>query len=55
MKIFFPIQKFNLRFQIDRISPKKVRLFEEYNEIQFDTDLCIILIKQRENKMISDG
>ena len=31
MKDFFPIQIIDLRFQVDHISPKKIRLFEEYD------------------------
>ena len=30
MKTFYPIQIIDLRFQIDYVTPKKIRLFEEY-------------------------
>ena len=55
MKDFFPIQIIDLRFQVDHISPKKIRLFEEYDPNPTNTVLYVILIKHREIKMISDG
>ena len=55
MKKYYPIQIIDLRFQVDHISPKKVRLFEEYDDNPTNTNLYVILIKHREIKMISDG
>ena len=31
MKTYYPIQTVDLRIQVDHISPKKLRLFEEYD------------------------
>ena len=55
MKTFYPIQVIDLRFQIDYVSPKKIRLFEEYEETPENTNLYVILIKHREINMVSDG
>ena len=55
MKDYYPIQIFDLRFQVDHISPKKIELFEEYDPNPTNTNLYVILIKHREIKMISDG
>ena len=55
MKKYYPFQKIDLRFQVDHISPKKIRFFEEYDDNPTNTYLYIILIKDREIKMISDG
>ena len=55
MKNYYPIQIVDLRFQVDHISPKKIRLFEEYDPNPTNTNLYVILIKHREIKMISDG
>ena len=55
MKKYYPIQIIDLRFQVDHISLKKIRLFEEYENNPANTNLYVILIKHREIKMISDG
>ena len=55
MKTFYPIQVIDLRFQIDYITPKKIRLFEEYENAPENTNLYEILIKHREINMVSDG
>ena len=55
MKNYYPFQIIDLRFQVDHISPKKIRLLEEYDSNPVNTVLYIILIKHREIKMISDG
>ena len=55
MKNYYPIQIIDLRFQVDHVSPEKIRLFEEYDPNPVITNLYVILIKQREIKMISDG
>ena len=55
MKNYYPIQIIDLRFQVDHISPKKIRLFEEYDPNPVNTNLYVTLIKHREIKMTSDG
>ena len=55
MKTFYPIQIIDLRFQIDHVTPKKIRLFEEYEDAPDNTNLFVILIKHREINMVSDG
>ena len=55
MKTFYPIQVNDLGFQIDYITPKKIRLFEEYENTPDNTNLYVILIKHREIRMVSDG
>ena len=55
MKNYYPIQIIDLQFQVDHISPKKIRLFEEYDPNPVNTILYVILIKHREIKLISDG
>ena len=32
MKNYYPIQIIDLRFQVDHISPKKIRLFKEHDK-----------------------
>ena len=55
LKLFYPIQIFDERFQADYITPKKIRLFDECDETPLNTILYVILIKHRENKMVFDG
>ena len=55
MKDYYPFEKIDLRFQVDQISPKKLRLFEKYNDNPANTIVYIILIKHTEIKVISDG
>ena len=55
MKTFYPIQVIDLGFQIDYITPKKIRLFEEYENAPENTNLYVILIKHREINMASYG
>ena len=55
MKNYYPTQIFNLLFREDHISPKKIRLFEEYDPNPVSTNLYVIFIKHREIKIISDG
>ena len=55
MKNYYPLQIIDLRFQEDHISPKKIKLFEEYDPNPINAVLYVILIKHREIKMISDG
>ena len=55
MKTFYSIQVIDLRFQIYYITPKKIRLFEEDENAPENTNLYVILITQREIKMVSNG
>ena len=55
MEEYYPIQIIDLRFQVDHIPPKKIRLFEEYDDNPTNNNLYVILIKHREIKMIFDG
>ena len=55
MKTFYPIQVIDLRFQIDYVTPKKIGLFEEYENAPENTNLYVILIKHREINIVSDG
>ena len=55
MKDFYPFQIFDLRFQVDHISPKKIRFYEEYDISPVNTIIIMNLINHREIKMISDG
>ena len=49
MKDYYPFQIIDLRFQVDHISPKKIRNFEEYDENPLNIILYSILKKHREN------
>ena len=55
MKNKYPIQVIDLRFQRDHSNPQKVRLFEVYRGVTNNARLFKIIIRHRENKMISDG
>ena len=55
MKDLYPFQKIDLRFRVDHISPKKIKLSEEYGENPISTILFLIPIKHRKSKLISDG
>ena len=55
MKDNYPFKIIDLRFQVDHISPKKTRLFEEYDNNLVNTNLYVTLLLHREIKMISDG
>ena len=55
MKIFYPIQVIDLRFQSDYITPKKVGLFEKFETAYERTTLYVISIKHKEVRMVSDG
>ena len=54
-KRWYPFEIFDLRFQVDHISPKKIRLFEEYDDNPANTIIYKILILHTEYEMISDG
>ena len=55
MKSYYPIQIIDLRFQVDHITSKKIRLSVEYDPNPINTNLYGISIKYREIRMISDG
>ena len=54
MKTFYPIQVIDLKFEIEYITPKKIRLFEEYENSPENTNLYVILIKHKEIRMVSN-
>ena len=55
MKNFYPIQVIDLKFQVDHITPTKIRLFEELSKDPYNGRLFVILIRHRQIEMISDG
>ena len=55
MKIKYPIQVIDLRFQVDYISLKKIQLFEEYRVNPANARMLLILTRRREIEMISNG
>ena len=55
MKTKYPIQIIDLRHQSDRISPKKIQLFQEYTADPESAKFYLIIIRRREIKLISDG
>ena len=54
MKNEYPIQFLDLRFQVDHNNPQKIQLFEKYRGATKNVRLFMILIRQREIKIISD-
>ena len=55
MKTKYPIEIIDLRHQSDHITPKKIQLFHEYGTDPDNARLFLILIRRRENELISDG
>ena len=55
IKYLYPIQITDLRHQVDHITPKKIQLFEEFSEHPANERLFIILVRNRQVEMISDG
>ena len=50
------IQKItHLGFQIGHVNPKKIGIFEEHVDATIHTFLYVLLLKNSENKLISDG
>ena len=47
MKKYYPFRTNDLRFQVDHISPKKTRIFEEYDDNPDNILMYIILTKHR--------
>ena len=54
-KHLYPIQITDLRHQVDHITPKKVQLFEEFDNDPNMERLFIILVRHRQVEMIPDG
>ena len=55
MSSFSPIQVIDLRVQIDYITSKKIRRFEEHETTPEPTNFHVILIKHKKIKVVSDG
>ena len=55
MKTKYPIEIIELRHQPDHITPKKNQLFLEYGADPENARFFLILIRRRENELISDG
>ena len=55
MKTKDPIQVIDLEFQVDHINPKKIQLLEENRGATNNARLFMIVIRQREIKMIAEG
>ena len=55
MKYLYPIQKTDLRHQVDHLTPNKIQLFEEFSEDPANERLFIILVRHRQVEMLSDG
>ena len=55
MKTKYPIEIIDLRHQSDQISPKKMQLFQEYSADPENAKFYLIVIRQREIELISDG
>ena len=55
IKTYYPIQVNDLRFQVDYVTPKIIKLHEEYDEDPTNTNLYVTLIERREIKKVSDG
>ena len=55
MKKFYPIQVIDLQFQVDQVTPTRLQLIEEQRAAPNNARLSVVIIKRRQNKMISDG
>ena len=55
MKIIYPNQVIDSKFQVDPDIPKKFQLHEKYRSATNNAGLLLILIRHREIKLISDG
>ena len=55
MKNFYLIQVTDLKFRIDHFSPNKIQLFEEFSEDPKNERLFVLLVRQRQIEIISDG
>ena len=55
MKKIHPTKVIDLRFQVDHVNSKKVPLLGKYRGAAKNARLVMIIIRQREIKVISDG
>ena len=55
MKTKYPIEIIDLKHQSDHITPKKIQQFHDYGTDPDNARLFLILIRQRETELISDG
>ena len=55
LKNFYLFQVFDLKHQFDHVSPKKIQLIEKYRNDTNNARIFVILIRHRENMMVSDG
>ena len=57
MKNEYPIHLLDLRFQVDHVTPKKIKLFEEFNTdpLNVNARIFVILVKHRQFELMSDG
>ena len=55
MRTKYRIEKIGLRHQTDPITSKRIQLFQEYGTDPDNARLFLIIIKQREIELLSDG
>ena len=55
MKTKYTIEIIVLRHQTDQITPKKIQLFHDYGTDPDNARLFLILFRQRQIELISDG
>ena len=55
MKKFYPIQNLDSRYQVVHINPKIIQRYEKNGGAIIEARLFVILISQRQIKMISTG
>ena len=55
MKSNYFIQVIDLKHQVDHITPKKIQLFEEYQNDPANDRIFVILIRHRPAETRSDG
>ena len=55
IKTKYPFKKIDLGHQLDHIKPKKTQLFQEYGANLDNANFFLLVIRQREIELISDG
>ena len=55
MKTNYPIEILDFRHQSDHITPQKIQLFQEYSADPQNAKFYLIILRQRETELISDG
>ena len=55
MKIKYPFEILDLRYQFDHITRKKIQLFLEYGSDPENARFFLIIIRRREIELISNG